>query len=86
MNKRSVNIYRLLTSLFASILILLLFAPGVSAAPSGTTDVETDNFLPLGGSDEVVITFQNTAGADNTDVSSTIQFITLAAAKRWLWL
>ena len=81
MNKRSViNVYRLLTSLFTSFLILFLFAPGVSAAPSGTADVETDNFLPLGGSDEVVIIFQNTAGADITDVSSTIQFITLAAA------
>jgi hypothetical protein len=81
MNGRSViNIYRLLTSLFVSILILFLFSPNVSAAPSGAADVEADNFLPLGGSDEVVITFRNTADDVITDVSSTIQFITLAAA------
>ncbi|MBS7644400.1 MAG: hypothetical protein QXO32_06825 [Candidatus Bathyarchaeia archaeon] len=55
-----------------------------SAAPSGTIDPpvgEVDpNVLELGDDEWVIVTFKNSAGASLTDVASTIQYITLAAA------
>ncbi len=61
-------------------LVLILNTPHVLAAPSGAIEVEADNILELGDSEEVVVTFRNTASADVNDVASTIQFVTLAAA------
>ncbi len=60
--------------------ILVLDTHRVSGAPSGAVEVETDNVLELGDSEEVVVTFRNTASEDVNDVASTIQFVTLAAA------
>ncbi len=58
----------------------------VAAAPSGNIYFpeggvsSTDNVLTLGGSAEVTVSFKNTASADVSDVASTIQYVTLAAA------
>jgi len=62
------------------LLIGILNVPRVFAAPSGAVEVEADNVLELGDSEEVVVTFRNTASADINDVASTIQFVALAAA------
>jgi len=66
------------------VLLLISLVPAVNAAPSGTIDppvgTVADNVLVLGGEEGVTITFKNSAGADITDVASTIQYITLAAA------
>ncbi len=71
------------TILIAGILLLSL-VPVASAAPSGTiydpVGTVADNVLELGGSERVAINFTNTAGADITDVASTIQYVHLAAA------
>jgi len=61
-------------------LILIVDTSHVLGAPSGTVQVEADNVLELGDSQEVVVTFRNTGTGDVTDVASTMQFITLAAA------
>ena len=66
--------------LTTTVVILALSGTPVLAAPSGLVDVESDNILELGDSQEVVITFKNTADTDVTDVASTIQFITLSGA------
>jgi uncharacterized repeat protein (TIGR01451 family) len=52
----------------------------VLGAPSSTVEVETDNVLELGDSEEVIVTFKNSASADVNDLASTFQFVTLAAA------
>ena len=62
------------------LLIGILNVPPVFAAPSGAVEVEADNVLELGDSEEVVVTFRNTATTALDDVASTIQYITLAAA------
>jgi len=66
------------------VLLLISLVPAVNAAPSGTIDppvgTVADNVLVLGGEEGVTITFKNSAGADITDVASTIQYIMLAAA------
>jgi len=81
---RVVSLRRLVSGLvIASLSFFLLGSlgvPSVLAAPSGQIQVEADNVLQLGDSQQVVVTFQNTAGADITDVASTIQYIALAAA------
>jgi hypothetical protein len=61
-------------------LILVLDTSHVLGAPSGTVQVEADNVLELGDSEEVVVTFKNSASAAVNDVASTFQFIALAAA------
>lgn len=66
--------------LISLLLIAILNIPQVFAAPSGAVEVEEDNTLQLGKSCKVVVTFRNTADTDITDVASTIQFITFAAA------
>jgi uncharacterized repeat protein (TIGR01451 family) len=73
---------RIVIALFLIPLLLIgiLNVPRVSAAPSGTVEVEEDNVLQLGDSTEVVVTFRNTATTALDDVASTIQYITLAAA------
>jgi len=69
--------------LIAGILLVSL-VPLAAAAPSGTlyppVGAVADNVLLLGGTEWVVITFNNAAGATITDVASTIQYIRLAAA------
>ncbi|MEM3022045.1 MAG: hypothetical protein QW645_00740, partial [Candidatus Bathyarchaeia archaeon] len=58
--------------------------PVVDAAPSGSIGAPSgsvaDNVLVLGQTEQVTITFRNTAGAGVGDVASTIQYIALAAA------
>ncbi|MBM4462317.1 MAG: IPTL-CTERM sorting domain-containing protein [Chloroflexi bacterium] len=61
-------------------ILLLNLASIAYAAPSSAVSVETDNIIEVGSSQEVVVTFQNTASSDINDVASTIQFITFAAA------
>ena len=61
-------------------LILFLDTSSALGAPSGAVEVEADNVLELGDSEEVVVTFRNTASADVSDVASTIQFVALSAA------
>jgi hypothetical protein len=55
-----------------------------NAAPSGTINPPVGtvegNVLELGTNEQVTVTFKNSAGADITDIASTIQYITLAAA------
>ena len=74
----------LLAGMFAGFLalflVLALLVTSVLAAPSGNIEVAEDNYLPLGGTGEVIVTFRNTADTELGDVASTIQFITLAAA------
>ncbi|MDI9644578.1 MAG: hypothetical protein QFX35_05105 [Candidatus Verstraetearchaeota archaeon] len=69
--------------------LALLFAaniPLIAAAPSGNIYFpegavsSADNVLTLGGTANVTVSFKNTAGSDVTDVASTIQYVTLAAA------
>ncbi|MEJ5292865.1 MAG: hypothetical protein WHS82_04625 [Candidatus Methanosuratincola sp.] len=66
--------------------LLLANITSVAAAPSGNIYFpeggvsSTDNVLTLGGSANVTVSFKNTAGANVSDVASTIQYITLAAA------
>ena len=60
-------------------ILLLSPVPIANAAPSGAITVEADNVLQLGESGQVVVTFKNTA-TDISDVASTVQYITLAAA------
>ncbi len=71
---------KLSVSMIAIVVLLVLSGSPLLAAPSGQVDVESDNILELGDSQEVVVTFKNTADTDVTDVASTIQFITLSAA------
>jgi len=58
----------------------------VFAAPSGeiyfpeTGNDEADNILETGESMTITVSFKNTAGAEISDVASTIQYITIAAA------
>lgn len=65
-------------------ILLLSLVPVANAAPSGTiydpVGAVADNVLLLGGSEWVAINFTNTAGAVITDVASTVQNVTLAAA------
>lgn len=62
----------------------LLLIQAVNAAPSGSIDQPVgtiaDNVLVLGGEEDVTVAFRNSAGADVSDVASTIQYITLSAA------
>ncbi len=69
-----------LVAFLAFFIIGSLGTPNALAAPSGQIQVEEDNVLQLGDNQEVVVSFKNTADADITDVASTVQFITLAAA------
>lgn len=72
------------------LLVVLIFGAGlvalVNGAASGTiyfpdTEVSSaDNILHLGESEKVNITFKNSAGADVSDVASTLQYISLSAA------
>ncbi|MFC1956003.1 hypothetical protein ACFLWZ_05720 [Chloroflexota bacterium] len=62
------------------VLVFVLSSTLILAAPSGQVDVESDNILELGDSQEVVITFENTADTAVTDVASTVQFIAISAA------
>jgi hypothetical protein len=73
--------------LFAMALILLLQLPVmVLAAPSSAIyfpeigDSSANNILETGKTSTVTISFKNTAGAEISDVASTIQYITIAAA------
>jgi len=78
------------TAVIVSVLVLASLVPVVSAAPSGSIYFDpsgqvtsADNVLEVTGAqstEQFTITFKNTAGADITDVASTIQYITLAAA------
>ncbi|MEM3608653.1 MAG: hypothetical protein QW238_07300 [Candidatus Bathyarchaeia archaeon] len=65
-------------------ILLITLCDASKAAPSGSIGAPTgtvaDNVLVLYGEEEVTVTFKNTAGADSSDVASTIQYITLAAA------
>ena len=70
-----------------SLIIALISSPvnRVSAAPSGQLlfedgDSSEDNQIVVGGSASFEVVFNNTAGAPLSDVASTIQYITLAAA------
>ena len=70
-----------------SLIIALYHSPvnRVSAAPSGQLlfedgDSSEDNQIAVGGSASFEVVFNNTAGAPLSDVASTIQYITLAAA------
>jgi len=68
------------------LVLMLQFPSKVLAAPSGeiyfpeTGDDEAHNILETGNSTDVTVLFKNAAGADITDVASTIQYITIAAA------
>ncbi|MBS7645696.1 hypothetical protein KEJ44_06655 [Candidatus Bathyarchaeota archaeon] len=65
-------------------ILFIALCDASNAAPSGSIGAPTgtvaDNVLVLYGEEEVIVTFKNTAGADSSDVASTIQYITLAAA------
>ena len=68
-----------------ALLVTLVLIPAVFAAatseirfPDGSTSL--DNFLVVGGSESLTITFKNSAGASGTDVASTIQYIRVAGA------
>ncbi len=72
---------------FVIALILLLQLPVmVLAAPSSVIyfpeigDSSANNILETGKTSTVTISFKNTAGADISDIASTIQYITIAAA------
>lgn len=69
-----------LAVLVAFVLIPAVFAAATSEIrfPDGSTSL--DNFLVVGGSESLTITFKNSAGASGTDVASTIQYIRVAAA------
>ncbi|MEM3479083.1 MAG: hypothetical protein QXV74_03460 [Candidatus Bathyarchaeia archaeon] len=68
------------------LILLSQFTSMVLAAPSGeiyfpeTGDDKAHNILETRKSTTVTVSFKNTAGADITDVASTIQYITIAAA------
>ncbi|MEM2152543.1 MAG: hypothetical protein QW241_05435 [Candidatus Bathyarchaeia archaeon] len=68
------------------LILLSQFTSMVLAAPSGeiyfpeTGDDKAHNILKTKESTTVTVSFKNTAGADITDVASTIQYITIAAA------
>jgi len=78
------------TAVIVSVLVVASLVPVVSAAPSGSIYFDpsgqvtsADNVLEVTGpqsTEQFTITFKNTAGADITDVASTIQYVTLAAA------
>ncbi|MBS7638249.1 hypothetical protein KEJ49_05120 [Candidatus Bathyarchaeota archaeon] len=73
-------------AILALTLLILQFSPVVSAAPSGEIYFpevgvsSAHNVLETGRNTTVTISFKNTAGASITDVASTIQYITIAAA------
>ncbi|MEM2893984.1 MAG: hypothetical protein QW638_07395 [Candidatus Bathyarchaeia archaeon] len=75
-----------LIAILTLVLLLLQFSPVVSAAPSGEVYFpevgvsSAHNVLETGRNATVTISFKNTAGASITDVASTIQYITIAAA------
>ena len=84
------RLQKALTAVIASLLVAAGLIPVVNAAPSGSIYFDpsgqvtsADNVLEVTGpqsTEQFTITFKNTAGADITDVASTIQYITLAAA------
>ena len=68
-----------------TLILLTSIVPVAYAAPSGEIFFpdgqvsSVDNILEVGDSEEVVVTFRNTAGPDIDDVESTLRSITLAA-------
>jgi hypothetical protein len=65
---------------------LLLLIQNVNAAPSGSINLDpsisANNFLSEGENEVVFIIFNNTAGAQITDVASTIQYLSVSVAVR----
>ncbi|MEM2875918.1 MAG: hypothetical protein QXL67_03065, partial [Candidatus Bathyarchaeia archaeon] len=72
--------------LISALIVLLQLPVTVFAAPSGEIYFpeigisSAYNIIEVEGDTTITISFKNTAGADVTDVASTIQYITIAAA------
>ncbi len=73
-----------LTLIILTTILLIGLVPLVNAAPTSEiyqpVGTVVDNILELGESENVTITFKNSATADLSDIGSTIQNITISAA------